>query len=396
MDSYNAGLLFSLQDALYQDHRAHLGRYHWGSARNAEDMRRYFSHNQQLLPHSQAYQPGDVAFFDWNGDGLSNHVGVISEVDADGRPLRMVHASGVCSVNPSGRAFEETWSSYYDRYIQRHGRLAGTGSSAVTAPGDQTLQTLRITADSPSITLRLLDANGKSTSSSYIESLVALNNEDAIPYIPGGTYADLGTEKVITVTQPLSNTSQYLVELTGQAAVTYSLSIETLQDSSLTGSEVFTQAITPGETQGSQVTLSAAGGIIGFNATSPAPFPTTEITAAVKLSGLVGASAEATFTVAEVGGQQSLQNVAVSATDLTDQLGGVVSGAQLIITPGSFTVAAGGSQEVNVQIDLTDVAPGVYQGGLVLTSDSGGTYGVRLTLEVEFHNLYLPIIVKNH
>ncbi|HEY88278.1 MAG TPA: hypothetical protein G4N98_00905, partial [Thermoflexia bacterium] len=189
---------------------------------------------------------------------------------------------------------------------------------------------------------------------------------------------------------------QYFVELTGQAAVTYSLSIETWQDSSLTNSEVFTQAITPGETQGSQITLSAPGGAIGFNATSPAPSPTTEITAAVKLSGLVGTSAEAAFTVAEVGGQQSLQNVAVSATDLMDQLGGVISGTQLIITPGSFTVAAGGSQEVNVQINLTDVAPGVYQGGLVLTSDSGGTYRVRLTLEGEFHHLYLPLILRNH
>jgi len=68
---------------------------------------------------------------------------------------------------------------------------------------DETLQFLRVTIDSPSVALRLLDANGKSTSSSYIESLVALDNEAAVPYIPGGTYADLGTEKVITVTQPL-------------------------------------------------------------------------------------------------------------------------------------------------------------------------------------------------
>ena len=396
MDAYNAGVPFNLQNALYQDHRAHSGRYRWGSARNAEDMRRYFVYNQQLLPHSQAYQPGDIAFFDWPKDGLgsSNHVGVISEVDANDRPLRMVHASGVCLVNPSGLAFEEAWSSYYDRHIQGHGRLSGTESSAMAA--DETLPVLRITVDSPSVALRLLDANGKSTSRSYVESLVALNNEAAIPYIPGGTYADLGTEQVITVTQPLSNTSQYFVELTGQAAVTYSLHIETWQDSSVTNSEVFTQAITPGETQGSQITLSAPGGTINFTATSPAPSPTTGITDAVELSGLAGTSAQATFSVAEVGGHQSLQNVTVSATDLMDQLGGVVSGTQLIVTPDSFTVAAGSSQEVNVQIGLTDVAPGVYQGGLVLGSDSGCARRMRLTLEVRFHNLYLPIILKNY
>ncbi len=306
----------------------------------------------------------------------------------------MVHATGVCGVNPSGLAFEQAWNSHYDEYIQGHGRLNGTASSAMAA--GETLQVLRITAGSPFVALRLLDANGKSTSSSYVESLVALNNEAAIPYIPGGTYDELDSKKVITVTQPLSNTSQYFVELTGQAAVTYSLRLETWQDSSMTDSEVFTQAITSGETQGSQITLSTPGGIISFTATSPAPSPTTAITDAVELSGLAGTSAQASFTVAEVGGQQSLQNVVVSATDLMDQLGGTISGSQLIITPSSFTVAAGGSQEVNVQVDLVDVAPGVYRGGLVLTSDSGGTRRVRLTLEVQFHNLYLPLILRNH
>ncbi len=126
------------------------------------------------------------------------------------------------------------------------------------------------------------------------------------------------------------------------------------------------------------------------------PTPTTAITDAVELSGLAGTSAQASFTVAEVGGQQSLQDVLVSVTDLMDQLGGVMSGSQLIITPSSFTVAAGGSQEVNVQVDLVDGAPGVYRGGLVLTSDSGGTRRMRLTLEVQFHNLYLPLILRNH
>jgi len=111
---------------------------------------------------------------------------------------------------------------------------------------------------------------------------------------------------------------------------------------------------------------------------------------------LVGTSAQVTFTVAEAGGQQSLQNVVVSATDLTDQLGGAVAGTQFVITPDSFTVTAGSSQEVSVQISLTDVAPGVYWGGLVLTSDNGGTHGLCLTLEVQFHNLYLPLILHNY
>jgi len=398
MDAYNWGVPFNLQNALYQDHLVHQypPRYQWGSARNAEDMRRYFEHNQQLLPHSQAYQPGDIAFFDWPGDGLGscNHVAIISKVDADGRPLRMVHATDICLVNPGGLAFEETWRGYYDQYVQGHGRLSGIGASAMAA--DETLQILRITLDSPSMALRLLDVNGKSTSSSYVESLIALNNEAAIPYIPSGTYADLGTEKVITVTQPLSNTAQYFVELTGQADTTYHLRIETLQDSSVTDSQVFTQAISAGDTHGSTITLSAPAGTIEFSATSPSPCPKSDIPDSVELVGLAGTPAQATFTVAETGGQQSLQNVVVSATDLMDQLGGTVSGSLLTITPDSFSVPAGSSQNVGVQISLVNVAPGTYLGGLVIRSDNGGTRMIPLTLENQFHHVYLPTIFKNH
>jgi len=394
MDAYNAGVPLNLQDALYQDHLAHPGRYRWASARNAEDLRRYFQYNQQLLPHGQSYQPGDIAFFDWNGDSLSDHVSVISEVDADGHPLRMVHATGVCAVNPSGLAFEQDWNNSYAQLTQGHGRLDGTAS--LIALADETLQLLRITVDSPSVALRLQDANGKSTSDTYDENLVASNVEAFIPYIPGGTYADFGTEKVITVTQPLSNTAQYFVELTGQADVTYHLRIETLQDSSVTDSQVFTQAIAAGATQGSTITLSAPGGTIEFTATSPSPCPKSDIPDSLELVGLVGTSAQATFIVAETGGQQSLQNVVISASDLMDQLGGTVSGSLLTIIPDNFTVPAGGSQNVGIEISLVNVAPGTYLGGLVIGSDNGGTRMIPLTLEIGFHYVYLPTIFKNH
>ena len=225
---------------------------------------------------------------------------------------------------------------------------------------------------------------------------MASNVEALVPYIPGGTYADLDTGKVITVTQPLSNTAQYFVELTGQADVTYHLRIETLQDSSVTDSQVFTRAISAGDTQGSAITLSAPGGTIEFMATSPALAPKSDVPDSLELVGLAGTSAQATFTVVETGGQQSLQNAVVSATDLMDQLGGTVSGSLLAITPDSFTVPAGGSQNVSVQISLVNVASGTYLGGLVIRSDNGGTQMIPLTLENQFHHVYLPTIFKNH
>ena len=394
MDAYNAGASLNLQNALLQDHPAHPGRYRYGTARYPEDMRRYFHHNQQSLPHSQAYQPGDIAFFDWNGDSLCDHVGIVSEVDADSRPLRMVHAPGVCEVNPSGRAFEQDWNSHYDQHIQGHGRLSETG--ALTTSADETLQLLRVTVDSPSVALRLQDANGKSTSDTYNENLVASGVEASIPYIPGGTYADLGTEQVITITRPLSNTSQYFVELTGEAAVTYHLRIETLQNSSVTDAQVFTQTVAAGETHGGAITLSAPGGTIQFSATSPTPAPLPGIPESLELAGLVGTSAQATFTITETGGQQALHNVALSATNLMDSLGGMMLGSMLSIDPTDFTVSAGDSQQVNAQVSLSDATPGVYRGGLVIRSDNGGVQMIPLSLDVQFHQVYLPTVLKSY
>ena len=397
MDAYNAGVPFNIQNALYQDHRSHPGRYRYGTARNAEDMRRYFSHNQQLLPHSQTYQLGDIAFFDWNGDGLTNHVSVISEVDASGRPLRMVDATGVYNGNPSGRALEHSWNNYYDQHVQAHGRLSGGLATFYSSSATvETLQALRVTVDSPSVALCLRDANGRFTSDTYDENLVASNIESFIPYIPGGAYADLGTGKVISVTQPLSNTTQYLVELTGEASAQYHLSIQTLQDGSVTASAYFTGSIALGETQGITLQLSAPSGVISFVASTPAPMPKVSVTPSeIEMTGLPGASVQTAIAVAETGGQQPLDGVFVSVSDVMNQNGQVVAGTLFTVTPASFNVPAGSSQDIQVQIDLTGIQPGIYQGNLLITSINSGTRSIPLSLLVRSFNVYLPVMLKN-
>jgi len=388
MDAYDSGVPFKVQDALFQDHLAHLGRYQYATARWVEDMRRYFQYNQSLLAHDQPYQVGDVAFFDWH------HVGIISEVDAGERPLRFVHATGVCSVNPSGLAFEQDWNSYYDQHIQGHGRLGGLNPLA-TSMGEA-IQILRISTSPPSVALRLRDANGKTTSDTHDENLVASNVEAFIPYIPGGSYSDLGTEKIITITQPLSNTTQYFVELTGLAAATYNLRIETLQDSSVTHSQLFTQAIASGETHGSTIALSAPGSTITFEAAFPAVSPMADIPNALDLTGLAGTSAQVRFAIAETGGQQPWQDIVAFTTDFMDQNGGIITSTLFAISPNSFSIPTGGSQNVNLQIDLAGLLPGMYLGSLVLGSTNGGTNMIPITLEIEFRNQYLPLVLRNH
>ena len=397
MDAYNAGVPFNIQNALYQDHRAHPGRYRYGTARNAEDMRRYFNHNQQLLPHNQSYQPGDIAFFEWNGDGLTNHVNVVSEVDASGRPLKMVDATGVYAGNPSGRALEHNWSSYYDQHIQAHGRLSsGPATFLPSSATTETLQVLRVSVDSPSVMLRLRDANGKFTSDTYDENLVASNIESFIPYIPGGVYADLGAGKVISVTQPLSNTTQYLVELTCEVSAQYHLSVQTLQDGDVTASAYITESVAPGETQGIILQLSAPGGVISFVVSTPAPMPKVSVTPGeIEMTGLPGTSIQTAITVTETGDQQALNGVSASIIDIMNQNGQVVAGTLFIVTPASFSVPAGGSQRIQLEIDLSGIQVGIYQGSLLIVSTNGGSRSIPLSLVVRPFDVFLPITLKS-
>ena len=255
------------------------------------------------------------------------------------------------------------------------------------------MQVLRVTVDSPSVSLRLFDANGKSTSEIYDENLVASNVKSFVPYIPGGSYSDMGTLKAISVTQPISNTAQYFVQLEGQANVTYNLLIETLENFTLTDSRLFTEAIGTDEIQVTELLLSDSSGKLEFSAISPSTSPVVSIPGSLDLSELVGTSSQLIFHVNEIGGQQPISNISIFATDLTDQLGGTITPDELSITPSDFSVTANGSQAVNVQVVTDGLMPGVYQGSLVLTTSNAGTFAIPFTLEVQFRKLYLPVVV---
>lgn len=393
LDAYRAGVPFDIQNSLYQDHLSNLGRYRYGTARNAEDMKRYFLFNQGLLSHSQPYELGDIAFFDWTGDGLSNHVNIISGVDTDGRPIEMVDATGVYPGNPSGRALEHNWSGYYDQHSQGHARLGSSGANrASEALETEMLQILRVQMNSSSVALRLSDANGKSISKSYDENLVASNVESFIPYIPGGSYTNLGTQKAITVAHPLLNTSQYFVHLEGQADVTYNLLIETL-DSVVSDSQLLTNTIRIGESQKVGITLSNSNEGLKFTASPPAPSPSLSIPDSLNLNTVVGTSTQLVFNVAEKRGQEPISDVSISVTDFSNQLGEMISGSKLSISPSDFSVLASSTQSVTVQIDVDGLEPGVYQGSLVLTSQNAGKAMIPFTVEIRFHNIHLPVIM---
>lgn len=396
LDSYNAGLSFNIQDALYQDSLTNRGLYRHGTARNSEDMRQYFINNQSYLSHDQPYQIGDIAFFDWGGNGLTDHVLIISDVDSSGRPLKMVDASGVINenrINTSGLAFEHNWSNHYELYIQGHARLNSSSPSSNSSSAEP-LQELRVTVDSTSIGLSLFDSNGKSVSELYDENLVASNVEDSIPYIPRGRYTSVDAEKTIIVYQPLSNTDQYFINVEGLEESTYSIVIETLQDDSVTASQTISELIGIGEVQTIGINVTAPDGVINFTAQSPTSAPVVNLPSSISLFGLVGTSAQLTFNISEIGGEQTVSDAYLTTTNLSSYYGIHIPSDQLSITPSTFSLEAGGDQQVIIEVNLTDLEPGEYLGSLLLTSQSGSPVMVPLTLNIKYFTRYLPLITK--
>ncbi|MEB3204682.1 MAG: CHAP domain-containing protein [Candidatus Sericytochromatia bacterium] len=86
-------------------------------------MIQYFRKEQQLVDRGSPAHVGDVVFFDWDKDGKSDHVGVVSKVDAQGRPTEMLES------NKFGQPAHRTVMNQgrLDS-IMAYGRLTGAGA----------------------------------------------------------------------------------------------------------------------------------------------------------------------------------------------------------------------------------------------------------------------------
>ena len=392
MDAYRAGASFDIQTELSQDHKAHPGRYRFGTARQVEDLRRYFSFKQLFYPHNDPYLPGDIAFFDWDEDGLSDHAGIVAEIDAQARPIKIVSATGFTEENPPGQARELDWNGDFEQYSSGHARLNDTGYTPVITT-TETVQTLRIRLDTFALSLELMDKYGKVTAADYQENLVASNVDEYIPYIPGSVYINLGTQQVITATNPLENTDDYLIELTAQQDQTYHLYVETLLDGTITDSRVYTQTVSLGETRRVAITLQSQPGFkIKSASAAPLPSPQLSYPAMLDLSGLVGTTIQHNFNLQEVGGFVLADRVEFTASDLYNQLGEKIAFGQLTVTPNRFDLPAGAAQEVTLEVNLVGAKPGLYQGSLTLRATNTNPVTIPLTVVVEPYERFIPLV----
>jgi Tol biopolymer transport system component len=212
MDAYLNGMEFDIQAALARDNQANPSHYYrWGDARNAQDMWRYFFYTGILQPAGGPYHLGDIVFFDWEFDGIVDHVALISDIARRGFPQKMLDATGVTQENPEGLAAELDWQSFHTTGAAGFVRWTGLPANAPQspAPGVYFLAAL----DSPGARLRILDQQG-----------AVLSSAEAT--IPGGVSISSGLGEVLSfpITQPVSNT--YTLEITPLTADQVQLGVQ--------------------------------------------------------------------------------------------------------------------------------------------------------------------------
>jgi hypothetical protein len=262
LDAYLWGVDFNLQFVLERDALVHPDHYYrWRNARNSQDMWRFFQYTDQMLPHEEDYIVGDIAFFDWENDGVIDHVALISEVDRQGRPQKMVDATGEIEYNPGGLTIELSWRSVHEQSIKGHGRWYGSfGANYNATPND--FETLQIAIDSPMIIAKLWDKNGHllSEGANHLTT-----DQSQFTRISGGKFFDMDTGIVMSVPSPRAVSDTFLLELTSVETTRFYLHMQSLEGARITeSSPTLDGRIQGGETKYFGVILNQAEEEISF------------------------------------------------------------------------------------------------------------------------------------
>jgi Tol biopolymer transport system component len=253
LDAFLNGADFNIQIALETDFKKHPDHYyHLRNARTAEDMWRYFTYVRQRLPHDQPYLPGDIVFFDWEGDGVMDHVSLVSQVDARGRPQAMIDATGQITDNPHGLASELIWEDYHESHVTGHARWTGTIRLDEQLP-DSGLPILLVSLDSPVAGLRLIDPQG----------IVVAAGE---PHFPGSAIREIGSARIISLNRELKEGETYTIEISSPVDAPYQLGLQIVQGGNVTAAGSYTQAITAGDMLQIQFTITMENGQLSFQA----------------------------------------------------------------------------------------------------------------------------------
>ena len=252
IDAYRYGADFHIGRALEWDAYNNPRHYYrWRDVRNSHDMWRYFTYTGQLLSHDQMYLPGDIVFFDWDEDGISDHVAMVSEINQKNRPLKIIDATGYIEENPDGLALEMEWKPYHNTYTKGHARWNGTNSikHADEQEGDNFIL---IALDSPSANLQVINATGLTT------DVTAAN-------IPHSQYWIYGSSSVISMAVPLSSSPFSLIELSSSTDTIFNLGLQTIQGGIITQNYSFSSELSAEEDLIVPLELVIQDGQLGFS-----------------------------------------------------------------------------------------------------------------------------------
>jgi len=234
IDAYRAGLGIDLQIALESNFIAHPRHYYrWRNIRSAQDMWRFFAYSGLVLSPDDPYQPGDVVFFDWEIDGIIDHVAIISEVSKENAPQRMIDATGIIDENPAGNAIDLEWKPYHTEHSPGHARWL-ISPPAPPETDDQAADLLIIALDSPVIQVHVKDSLDRTISADALE-------------IPGSSWLSTGAGQVLTLADPLTQSEWFYIELKAPQKSIYQLGLQVVQGAQLIASTAVTGTLAAGE-----------------------------------------------------------------------------------------------------------------------------------------------------
>jgi Tol biopolymer transport system component len=241
LDAFTWGADYNIKLALEQDALAHPEHFYQSrNARDAFDMWRYFMYSGQMVGNDQLYQPGDMVFFDWSGDGEIDHVALVSQVNENNQPTWMVDATGIIASNPGGLAAELPWEPFHERSKRGHARWTGAYESPVLEPPQGNF--LQIGLGSVGADLHLISEQGYGLGETQGD-------------MPNGTFFNLIWEQNLTVANPLMEGAYpdsdvyYYVVISNPTdeRMPYYFVVQTVQNENIDYAEKFTGQLNPGQ-----------------------------------------------------------------------------------------------------------------------------------------------------
>jgi hypothetical protein len=93
----------------------------------------------------------------------------------------------------------------------------------------------------------------------------------------------------------------------------------------------------------------------------------------ISLAGYAQESITQNIIITEIGGFNDLSGISITASDLTDGMGGVIPSSNLILDMPSTDISTGSAMIVNLTIDIpTDVVEGRTYSGVITAEDDSG------------------------